>query len=170
VVPGPCAPVTALAGSGIAPQPFVFFGFLPRGQAGQKARLAPFAALPLTLVFFERKDRLAATLRTALAVLGDREVCAARELTKTHEEYVFGRLSDAAPFADLLGEITVVIGPPESARTATPEEVRALIAQEREKGGSPRAVARRVQSMITGWTGKAIYSMMSGQDRSKDKA
>ena len=169
VVPGPCAPVTALAGCGIAPQPFVFFGFLPRGRAGQEARLAPFAALPLTLVFFERKDRLAATLRLALDVLGDREVCAARELTKTHEEYVFGRLRDSAPFADLLGEITVVIGPPERIRAATPEEIRALIAQEREKGGSPRAVARRVQSLAAGWTGKAIYSMMSGQEQGHEQ-
>ena len=170
VVPGPCAPVTALAGSGIAPQPFAFFGFLPRGRAEQEARLAPFAALPLTLVFFERRDRLAATLRTALAVLGDREVCAARELTKTHEEYVLARLSDPAPLDGLLGEITVVIGPPETVRPALTREVRALIEEERARGGSPREVARRVQGRVTGWTGKAIYTMMSGNDRGKNGA
>lgn len=170
VVPGPSAPITALVGSGIAPQPFVFFGFLPRDRAEQEARLAPFAALPLTLVFFERKDRLAATLSTALAVLGDREVCAARELTKIHEEYVLGRLRDPLPFAGLLGEITVVIGPPETVRATDAEAIRLLITQERARGGSPRDVARRVQSRVTGWTGKAIYTMMSEGDRGGDGA
>ena len=163
VVPGPCAPVTALAGSGIAPQPFVFFGFLPRGRTEQEAKLAPFATLPVTLVFFERKDRLHATLRTALAVLGDREICVARELTKIHEEYMLGLLSEPARFADLLGEITVVIGPPETLRPTEEEEVGALIARERAKGGSPRDIARRVQNQVAGWTGKAIYTMMSKQ-------
>ena len=170
VVPGPCAPVTALAGSGIAPQPFVFLGFLPRGRFGQKACLAPFAGLPLTLVFFERKDRLAATLRVALEVLGDREICIARELTKTYEEYLPGRLSELSPFADLLGEITVVIGPPEAMRKTETGEVQALIAQERARGGSPRDMIRRVQSQVTGWTGKAIYTMMQGREQNKEEA
>ncbi len=163
VIPGPCAPVTALAGSGIAPQPFVFFGFLPRSRAEQEARLAPFAALPVTLVLFERKDRLLETLRTAHAVLGDREVCVARELTKTHEEYRSGRLSEPAAFDALLGEITVVIGPPEQTETTTREDVLALIAEERSRGGTPRDAARRVQLRTTGWTVKQIYTLMSGQ-------
>ena len=163
VIPGPCAPVTALAGSGIAPQPFAFFGFLPRSRAEQEARLAPFAALPVTLVFFERKDRLNETLKTAHAVLGDREVCVARELTKTHEEYLSGRLSAPEAFADLLGEITVVVGPPEAAAEVSRERVLALIEQERAGGGSPRDVARRVQLQASGWTVKAIYTLMTAR-------
>ena len=170
VVPGPCAPVTALAGSGIAPQPFTFFGFLPRGRAEQEAKLAPFAALPMTLIFFERKDRLEETLANVLAVLGDREVCVARELTKTHEEYLSGRLSEPTAFAGLLGEITVVIGPPESVGRTGEDELLALIEAERTKGGSPRDVARRVQCRAVGWTGKAIYTMMSGApDRDQNR-
>ena len=94
VVPGPSAPVTALAGSGIAPQPFAFLGFLPRSRSDQEKTLAPFANLALTLIFFERKDRLGETLSAAHAVLGPRELCIARELTKTHEEYILGRLED----------------------------------------------------------------------------
>ena len=166
VVPGPCAPVTALAGSGIAPQPFVFLGFLPRSQGEQERTLAPYARLPLTLIFFERKDRLAATLKTAHAVLGPRELCLARELTKTHEEYLLGRLEDGLPRADLLGEITVVIGPPESLGSLDHDAVRALIDEERALGGSPRDVARRVQVRAHGWTVKAIYAMMTGRSGS----
>ena len=163
VVPGPCAPVTALAGCGIAPQPFVFFGFLPRGRGEQEAVLAPYARLSVTLVFFERKDRLAETLATAHALLGPRELCIARELTKTHEEYLLGRLEDGPPRADLLGEITVVIGPPETAAQADLATLRAVIDDERARGGSPREVARRVQVRVGGWTVKAIYAMMTGR-------
>ena len=115
VVPGPSAPVTALAGSGIAPQPFAFLGFLPRSRSDQEKTLAPFANLALTLIFFERKDRLSETLSVAHAVLGPRELCIARELTKTHEEYLLGRLEDGVPAGvELLGEITVVVGPAEA--------------------------------------------------------
>jgi 16S rRNA (cytidine1402-2'-O)-methyltransferase len=74
-------------------------------------------------------------------------------------------LSDPAPFADLLGEITVVIGPPESVRATGEEEVRLLIARENARGGTPREVARRVQARAAGWTGKAIYTMMAGREK-----
>lgn len=163
VIPGPCAPVTALAGSGIAPQPFAFLGFLPRSRADQEKTLAPFANLQLTLIFFERKDRLAETLSVAHAVLGPRELCIARELTKTHEEYLSGRLEDGVPAEELLGEITVVIGPPESDGLTARDVLLQLITEERALGGSPRDVARRVQTRTTGWTVKGIYAMMSAR-------
>ena len=164
VVPGPSAPVTALAGSGIPPQPFAFLGFLPRSRADREKTLAPFSNLQLTLIFFERKDRLAETLSVAHAVLGPRELCIARELTKIHEEYLTGRLEDGIPPGELLGEITVVVGPPEAGSAETDRDtVLALIEEERRSGGSPRDVARRVQTRTTGWTVKAIYAMLSAR-------
>ena len=165
VVPGPSAPVTALAGSGIAPQPFAFLGFLPRSRSDQEKTLAPFANVALTLIFFERKDRLAETLAAAHAVLGPRELCIARELTKTHEEYLIGRLEEGIPACagELLGEITVVVGPPEAPSLTPREAVLDFIAEEREFGGSPRDVARRVQTRTTGWTVKDIYALLSAR-------
>jgi 16S rRNA (cytidine1402-2'-O)-methyltransferase len=162
VAPGPCAAITALAGSGLPPQPFAFIGFLPRSLPERKARLAPFAALPLTLILFERKDRLPDTLRAAFAVLGERGVCVARELTKTHEEYIWGRLGDPAPFMEAKGEITVIVGPPEQALKTGAAEVLALIARERERGGAPRDIVRRVQAQAAGWTGKDVYALLDG--------
>ena len=161
---GADAPVTALAGSGIAPQPFAFLGFLPRSRSDQEKTLAPFANLALTLIFFERKDRLSETLSAAHAVLGPRELCIARELTKTHEEYLLGRLEDGVPAGvELLGEITVVVGPAEAGGVTDREEVLRLIAEERELGGSPRDVARRVQTRTAGWTVKSIYALLSAR-------
>lgn len=171
VVPGPSAPLAALAGSGIAPQPFAFLGFLPRDRGDQEKTLVPFASLALTLIFLERRDRLAETLTTAHAVLGERDVCIARELTKTHENFLCGclladgRIRDMSgqilSVHDLLGEITVVVGPPRTDTVSDRETVLALIAEERRTGGSPRDVARRVQLRVRGWTVKAIYTMMS---------
>ncbi len=159
VVPGPCAAVTALAGSGIAPQPFVFFGFLPRKASEQEALLAPYAALPLTLIFLERKDRLAGTLARAASLLGPREVCLAREMTKEYEEFRNFRLEALPDLANVLGEATVVIGPPESVAKTPRAEVEALLAAEAPRGGSPREIARRVQSMARGWTTSDIYAL-----------
>ena len=160
VIPGPCAPVTALAGSGIPPQPFVFFGFLPRRRSDQEASLAPFVSIPVTLVFFERKDRLQETLENAFSLLGPREVCVARELTKTHEEYLRFRLESVPDLSGILGEVTVVIGPPEGDTRSSREDVLAVIAEEQTLGGAPRAVARRVQARVRGWTTGEIYSIL----------
>ena len=161
VVPGPSAPLTALAASGIAPQPFTFVGFPPRKNSDQKKLFEEFSNLRSTLVFFERKNRLAATLKTAYEILGARELCVARELTKRHEEFILGRLEkhDEIP-EDLLGEITVVIGPPESSGKTSEAELLKLIAEETELGGKPKEIARRVKEEASGWTVKAVYQFM----------
>lgn len=161
VVPGPSAPLTALAASGIAPQPFTFVGFPPRKTNDQKKLFEEFSMLRSTIVFFERKNRLAATLKAAFEVLGPRELCVARELTKLHEEFILGRLEkhDEIP-EDLLGEITVVIGPPESNGKTSEAELLALITEETEIGGKPKEIARRVKEEASGWTVKAVYQFM----------
>ena len=163
VIPGPCAPVTALAGSGIPPQPFVFFGFLPRGYSDVEKTIAPFASAPCTLVFFERKDRIAETLKTLRPLLGSRQVCLARELTKTHEEYIFFNTDEIPPLDDLLGELTVIVGPPDSTRRTEREEVEKIIAEEMPGGGKPREVARRVAARVCGWTSSDIYALVPGR-------
>ncbi len=159
VIPGPCAPVTALAGSGIAPQPFTFFGFLPRKANDIEKTIAPFAKLSVSLIFFERKDRLQETLSFLYTLLGDREVCIARELTKEYEEYINFSLSNIPNIQSLLGEITVIIGPPTTLQQTNKEEVLALIKKEKELGGTTKNIAKRVQSQCYGWTTSEIYAL-----------
>ena len=162
VIPGPSAPVTALAGSGIAPLPFSFLGFLPRDAAGRKRLFSAFAHSPGSLVFFERKDRLVASLADAYALFGRRELCIARELTKTHEEFIVTCLSDFEKAgAGLLGEITVVLGPAVE-RCRNPEtEARAALQAEQERGGRPREIVRRAQDRLYGWTGSDLYALLA---------
>lgn len=161
VVPGPSAPLTALAASGIAPQPFTFMGFPPRKKSEQERFFGEFRSVQTTLVFFERKNRLRETLSHAYNVLGPRELCIARELTKTHEEFILSRLEDHACVPeDLLGEITVVIGPPERVDKPDENAVRVLIDEESEQGGKPRDIARRVKERVQGWSVGDIYQLM----------
>lgn len=161
IIPGPCAPIAALAGSGIAPLPFTFLGFLPRDAAGRKKLFSAFAASPGSLVFFERKNRLTASLAEAYALLGERELCIARELTKTHEEFRVARLSDhASVSADLLGEITVVLGPAADVGESSEAEALAVLREERERGGRPRETARRAQIRLRGWSGARLYALL----------
>ena len=160
VVPGPSAPISALAGSGIAPLPFTFLGFLPRDATGRKKLFAAFARSPGSLVFFERKDRLARSLADAWAVLGERELCIARELTKTHEEFVTARLSEYEAFSSgLLGEITIVLGPA-TADKSSEEEAREALMEESVRGGRPGETARRAQKCLRGWTGSELYALL----------
>nr|WP_090343030.1 16S rRNA (cytidine(1402)-2'-O)-methyltransferase [Mycolicibacterium malmesburyense]CRL73746.1 putative S-adenosylmethionine-dependent methyltransferase, YraL family [Mycolicibacterium malmesburyense] len=111
-LPGPSAVTTALAVSGLPAERFCFEGFAPRKQAARKTWLATLAAEQRTCVFFESPRRLADTLADAVDVLGpERRAVVCRELTKTHEEIVRGRLGELADWAadGVLGEITVVL-------------------------------------------------------------
>ena len=123
-IPGASAPVTALAGSGIAPNPFTFFGFLPRKTSDMEKTLAPYAKIFSTLVFFERKDRIAETLKYLYTLLGARDVCIARELTKEHEEFIFLNLETVPDLGHLLGELTVIVGPPLEISKSSRQEVQ----------------------------------------------
>lgn len=160
-VPGPSAVLAALSAAGLPPQPFAFFGFLPRRQQDVARLLAPCASLALTLVFFERKNRLGPTLATAARVLGSRECCIARELTKPHEEFILFDL-DAPPeeLKDVLGECTIIVGPPREGARTPQAEVEALARVQFECGLKPREQARAVHARIQGWTLKEIYDLL----------
>ena len=92
-IPGPFAGVMALAASGIAPQPFTFFGFAPHREGERLDFYRRVAAAGHTAIIYESPERVLDSLRNALTTLGDIEVTVAREMTKLHEEFVQGRIS-----------------------------------------------------------------------------
>lgn len=111
-VPGPSALVTALVASGLPTDEFFFGGFLPARSGARRTRLKEVAGMRATLIFYEAPHRIAATLRDAHEVLGERTAVVARELTKIHEEIARGRLSElAARFSsgDARGEMVLII-------------------------------------------------------------
>lgn len=92
-IPGASAVLTAIVAAGLIPQPFTFYGFLDRTNSKRLAELNKLSGLPHTLVFYERGDRVKATLSDMLQVFGDREVVLAKELTKQFETFYEGKIS-----------------------------------------------------------------------------
>jgi 16S rRNA (cytidine1402-2'-O)-methyltransferase len=85
-IPGPCAAIVALAGSGLPSDRFLFNGFLPAKQQARQSALKQLCSETATLIFYEAPHRLSDTVRDMAAVLGgEREVCLARELSKHYE-------------------------------------------------------------------------------------
>ncbi|MDQ2937335.1 MAG: 16S rRNA (cytidine(1402)-2'-O)-methyltransferase [Acidobacteriota bacterium] len=95
-VPGASALITALVASGLPTDEFFFGGFLPARSGARRTRLSELRSMPATLIFYEAPHRIAATLKDAHEILGEREAVVARELTKIHEELARGRLSELA--------------------------------------------------------------------------
>lgn len=111
-IPGPSAVITALIASGLPTDQFTFLGFPPRKTKERRTLLASVRAAPRTLVLYEAPHRLRACLDDLLAVLGDRDACLARELTKLHEEWLRGTLTSLRAHytrEEPRGEYTLVI-------------------------------------------------------------
>ncbi len=111
-VPGPSAPVAALVASGLPTERFAYVGFLPRRSIERRALLADMADLALTLVCFEAPHRLLDSLGDVLAVLGDRRIVVAKDLTKRFEDLRRGTLSELVSHFSThspRGEYTLVI-------------------------------------------------------------
>ena len=148
-VPGASAVTTALAASGLPPHPFRFVGFLPRTGAARRSMLEAVARDPATIVAFEAPRRLADALRDALASLGDRPACLARNLTKRHERYQRGPLSvliaELEAEGEVRGECTIVIrGATEAASAGADAEADARLLL--SNGAPARAVQALLQS------------------------
>jgi 16S rRNA (cytidine1402-2'-O)-methyltransferase len=110
-LPGPSAPVTALALSGVPVDRFCFDGFPPRKPGERRRWLATLATETRACVFFESPHRVAATLADAVEVLGpDRRGAVCRQLTKSDEEVRRGTMAELAEWAagGVGGEVTVV--------------------------------------------------------------
>ncbi|MBU0463258.1 MAG: 16S rRNA (cytidine(1402)-2'-O)-methyltransferase [Proteobacteria bacterium] len=93
-IPGCSAAIAGLSVSGLPTDSFLFLGFLPKKQQKQKQALEAITNQSATLIFYESPRRIKALIDNMRNILGDRKACLAREITKLHEEYIRGNLSD----------------------------------------------------------------------------
>lgn len=113
-IPGPSAPLAALAAAGLPTDRFLFAGFPPPKSAARKRWLEGLAGVRATLILFETGPRLAESLADMAEVLGAREAAVARELTKLYEAFYRGSLPELAAHPGLQspkGEIVVLVAP-----------------------------------------------------------
>ncbi|WP_428118938.1 16S rRNA (cytidine(1402)-2'-O)-methyltransferase [Candidatus Poriferisodalis sp.] len=150
VVPGPTAPVAALAVSGLPTDRWVMEGFLPRKGEARDQRLGEIASERRTVVLLESPRRVGVTLSDLAGACGDdRAAAVARELTKLHEEVSRGTLGELATrFSDQpKGEIVIVVGPASAAAvsdSAIVDEVRIELANGASARDAAAAVARKL--------------------------
>jgi 16S rRNA (cytidine1402-2'-O)-methyltransferase len=113
-VPGPTAMVAALTAAGLPMNEFIFIGFLPARKSARRKALAAMAGFEKTIVFYEAPHRIVESLRDVHEVLGDRDAVIAREVTKIHEEFLRGSVSEIRGILKKQppkGELTVILGP-----------------------------------------------------------
>jgi len=155
-VPGPSAAIAALVASGLPTDQFTFLGFLPRRSTERRAALTKVRPLEHTLILYEAPHRLLACLDDALAVLGDRQAAAARELTKVHEEVLRGSLSalrtQCAAGAGPRGEYTLVVEGASAGAIAAPNE------PDRE-----RARVRLAALLAAGWRTRDAANVVASE-------
>lgn len=109
-LPGATAFVPALSSSGIEPSPFIFYGFLNSKNSKQIQEIKKLKNIDYTIIFYESVHRIKSTLNNLFTVLGDRYICLCREISKIHEEYCRGKISEVIPLVDSMkGEFVIVL-------------------------------------------------------------
>lgn len=148
-LPGASAGLTALIASGLAPQPHVFYGFLPRKRGQKLEFLRNKKNYPETQIFYESPHRVPDTLRHLLEVYGERPIVLVRELTKYYEEYQRGTLSElleATSQTPLKGECLLIVkGYQEETDIALSDlDLSSLVQKEIELGMKPNQAIKKV--------------------------
>ena len=171
VVPisGCSAFLNALVASGLIAQPFIFIGFLPPSTHDCVKKLRLYQSYPMTLIMYEAPHRIEKMLQSCLDVLGNRHICIARELTKVHEEFIRGTISEILPIAsELKGEMVVVIegNQDDYEKDIDMGQILNMVNTSIESGMSTSAAIKEVAKQ-TGISKNQIYDLVHGKTDQK---
>ncbi len=108
-LPGPTAFVPALITSGLAPQPFLFYGFLDSKDSLKKNELERLSDEEETIIFYEAPHRIIRTLNMMLDIFGDRNISISREISKKFETVYRGKISDVINIIPEMGEFVIAV-------------------------------------------------------------
>lgn len=150
VVSGPSAAINALACSGLDSSHFYFEGFLPAKESERNQELRELAKREETLIFYESPHRITRTLVAMAASLGNRKAVIAREITKAHEEFIRGTLTDLAcePEDSLRGEMVIVVEGNKEKKETTDAEIGLALREELDWGRSGKEAVKNVASNL----------------------
>lgn len=166
-IPGPSSPIAALVTSGLPTDSFLYLGYMPRKTNDRRAKLQEVENLPYTLIFLESPHRIVSALEDVEAVLGNRSVAVARELTKLYEEIFRGDAAAAHEHFTVnapRGEFTLVVAGKKLADVEwTEANLRLALADGLAAGESPSILAKRL-AKESGWARRELYQMIVGED------
>ncbi|MGZ8423647.1 MAG: 16S rRNA (cytidine(1402)-2'-O)-methyltransferase [Candidatus Binatia bacterium] len=160
-LPGASALTTALSASGLPTERFLFEGFLPAKAQERKAKLQSLRGEVATLVFYEAPHRLLDSLAEMVKIFGDREIAVARELTKVHEEFLRGKLSEvigALADRDIKGEIVIMVRGTSGETQVSDEELHGTIRQLAGNGMGVKEIAELLGERY-GLAKKEVYKL-----------
>jgi 16S rRNA (cytidine1402-2'-O)-methyltransferase len=164
-IPGPSAPLAALAASGFPTDAFLYLGYLPRKSSERRKLAAQVKNLPYTLLFLESPHRLASALNDLESSFGSRRIAVARELTKIHEEIWRGTIPEAIEYFtqnEPRGEFTLVIAgnTKPGVEKWSEDKINIAIKSGLKLGESPSVLAKRM-AQESGWERKEIYNRIT---------
>lgn len=160
-LPGASASTTALCASGLPTDRFLFEGFLPAKAQERKGTLQRLRGETATLVFYEGPHRLAEALADMLTIFGDRQIAVARELTKMHEEFLRGKLSEviaALGDGEVKGEIVIMVQGSSGDAPVSEAELHATIRQLAGDGMGVKEISELVGERY-GLSKKEVYKL-----------
>ena len=109
-IPGACALINALICSGMNTREFIFYGFLPINKKLRKNKFEEIKNENKTIILYEAPHKISNTLKDILEEIGDVNIVLAREITKIHEEFIRGKVSEVIKNVEQLkGEMIIII-------------------------------------------------------------
>jgi len=139
-IPGPSAGIAALSISGLPTDSFIFIGFSPKKKTRRLKQLQELSGEKRTLIFYESPERILAFLNEIKEVMGDRYGVLCREMTKLHEEFLRGRLSELiealSRHPSVKGECTLLVKGSEEYKQVSPDILRAELVEALNRKGS----------------------------------
>lgn len=108
-IPGACAAINSLICSGLDTRQFLFVGFLSAKAKEKKDKLNEVKNVQSTLIFYEAPHKIDETLECMLDILGNREISIGREMTKIHEEFIRGKISEVMERIEPKGEMVIIV-------------------------------------------------------------
>ena len=164
-IPGACSPITALCASGLATDQFIYMGFLARSGGVRTTQLQSIADAMHTCVFLESPKRILKTLQNLSDLVGSKEICIGRELTKLHEEFVSGSAAEVITHFEQhipRGEMVVMVGVSHTPVEITDEMIIVEAKQDVYEDISPSARARAVAQKLDVKRSRVYSVLMAG--------
>lgn len=149
VINGSNALLPALIASGLDTHHFYFHGFLESKESQRNKELEELKNKKETLVFYESPHRIIPSLKSMYKILGSREACIAREITKLHEEYIHGTLDELITLdeATLKGEMVIIVdGNKKSQEELSADDIKRLLKEEIKNGSSIKEAVNNVSN------------------------
>ena len=162
-VPGPSSLTASISISGIPCDNFLFLGFLASSKI-QKQQTITTLPHNYSFVFFEVANRLHETLEIIKNTLENRNISVARELTKLHEEVIYGKVEEVFDFFEknpqkLRGEFVIIVEKiAKNQSFFSNEEIIAEIENSLKKGKSVKDISLEL-SQIFDLNKKEIYKI-----------